>query len=361
MCKMNNFTSHQCQTLSYITYTHAMEDVQSIYNRLLVPSHELVSDIGRIKGDIVILGAGGKMGPALARAAKQAVNIAGIQKRIIAVARFSEGGLRDQLENEGIETIQADLLIEEQLKALPLIENVLYLAGVKFGTSGNAPLTWAMNSYLPGRVAQKFRDSNIVVFSTGNVYPMCPVESGGATEKTLPNPTGEYAQSCLGRERLFQYFSSIYKTPLLIYRLNFAIDTTYGVLIEIARSVKEEQPFDLSMGYFNAIWQGDANEIAIRSLLHCEAPPKILNVTGPETVSVRWAAAEFGRIFGTTPIFVNEELPTAYLSDASECARIFGQPKVLVEQMIPLLAEWMVQGGKLINKPTHFQERKGKY
>jgi nucleoside-diphosphate-sugar epimerase len=218
-----------------------------------------------------------------------------------------------------------------------------------------------MNTYLPGRVAQKFKDSRIVVFSTGNVYPMVPVVSGGATEKEDVGPNGEYGQSCLGRERLFQYYSSVYQTPLLMYRLNFANDVTYGVLLEVAKAVNEGQPIDLSMGHFNAIWQGDANEIAIRSLLHCEVPSKILNVTGPETISVRWLAEEFGRMLGRPPVFSNEEKETAYLSNAAECIHLFGYPKVSLKQVMDLLTEWIKQGGKTINKPTHFQERKGKY
>jgi len=338
-----------------------MENIEAAYKNVLKPSDDIVSDISKIDGDIMILGVGGKMGPGLARVARQAVEKAGIDKKIIGVARFSEPGLRDQLKNEGIETISADLLNDEQLQALPEAKNILYLAGTKFGTSGNPFFTWAMNAYLPGRVAQKFKNSRIVVFSTGNVYPMSPVYFGGVTENDSPEPNGEYGQSCLGRERLFQYYASIYNTPLLIYRLNFANDVTYGVLLEVAKSVKEGQPIDLSMGHFNAIWQGDANEIAVRSLLHCDTPAKILNVSGPETISVRWLAEEFGRMFGRQPIFTNEERPTAFLSNTSECSRLFGYPKVSLKQVMELLVAWIKQGGKTINKPTHFQERSGKY
>jgi len=338
-----------------------MENIELAYNNLLKPSADIVSDIQKIDGDIMILGVGGKMGPGLARVARQAVGKAGINKKIIAVARFSEPGLRNQLQNEGIETISADLLNDEQLQALPEAKNILYLAGTKFGTSDNPSFTWAMNAYLPGRVAQRFKDSRIVVFSTGNVYPMSSVYFGGVTEHDLPSPNGEYGQSCLGRERLFQYYASIYNTALLIYRLNFANDVTYGVLLEVAKSVKGGQPIDLNMGHFNAIWQGDANEIAVRSLLYCDVPAKILNVSGPETISVRWLAEEFGRMFGRQPVFMNEERPTAFLSNTAECSRLFGYPKVTLKQMMELLVEWIKQGGKTINKPTHFQERTGKY
>jgi nucleoside-diphosphate-sugar epimerase len=338
-----------------------MQSIQSIYNSLLEPSDELVADISKLKGDILILGVGGKMGPSLAKLAKQAIDRAGINKKVIGISRFSEKGLQEQLTNDGIETLNADLLKNDELQSLPEVENVLFLAGTKFGTSGNASLTWAMNTYLPGRAAEKYKNSRIVVFSTGNVYPMMPVNSGGATELQHPEPLGEYAQSCLGRERIFQHFSSRYQTPLLIYRLNYANDITYGVLMEIASAVKENREIDLKMGHFNAIWQGDANEIALRALNHCEVPAKILNVTGPETVSVRWCAEEFGRMFGQPPRFSNEELPTAYLNNASECSRLFGYPKVPLKKIMELLAQWIDAGGKKLNKPTHFQERAGKY
>jgi len=252
-----------------------MSKIEATYKNLLQPSDDLVADIAKTEGDIIILGVGGKMGPGLARVAKQAVDKAGIRKKIIGVARFSEAGLQQQLNEEGIETISADLLDDDQLHALPEVKNVLYLAGTKFGTSGNESFTWAMNTYLPGRVAQKFKNSRIVAFSTGNVYPLVPVVGGGATEDLSPEPIGEYAQSCLGRERIFQYFALKNNTPVLIYRLNYANDVTYGVLLEIAKSVKENKPIDLRMGNVNVIWQGDANEIAIRSLHHCTVPSKI--------------------------------------------------------------------------------------
>jgi nucleoside-diphosphate-sugar epimerase len=338
-----------------------MINIQQVYQELLQPSDELVADVAKLDGDIIILGAGGKMGPALARLAKQAIVKAGVIKNVIAVSRFSEAGLEQGLNEEGIETISADLLDDAQLQSLPGAENVLYLAGTKFGTTGKEWLTWAMNSYLPGRVAEKYKNSNIVVFSTGNVYPLTPVVMGGASEELPPEPVGEYAQSCLGRERIFQYSSLKYRTPVLIYRLNYANDVTYGVLLEIAKSVKENKLINLSMGNVNVIWQGDANEIAIRSLLHCSVPSKILNVTGPETLSVRWIAEEFGKLFGKAPSFINEEQPTALLSNASECARLFGYPKTPVKKIIELLAMWLNHGGKTTNKETHFQERTGKY
>ncbi|MCW3108266.1 MAG: NAD-dependent epimerase/dehydratase family protein [Segetibacter sp.] len=338
-----------------------MNDINELYQQLLEPSEALVSEIAELKGDIIILGVGGKMGPALAKLAKQAVDRAGIDKRVIGVSRFSEAGLQDELNKLGVETYEADLLQDEQLDALPDAENVLYLAGTKFGTTGKESFTWAMNAYLPGRVAQKYKNSRIVVFSTGNVYHLTPVLMGGADEQLVPNPVGEYAQSCLGRERLFQYYSSKYNTPILIYRLNYANDVTYGVLLEIARSVKEKRPIDVSMGHVNVIWQGDANEIALRALHHCSVPSKILNVTGPEIVPVRWIAQEFGKLFGETPEFISQEQDTALLSNATESSRLFGYPRVPLKRMIELIAGWLNEGGKTINKPTHFQERTGQF
>ena len=338
-----------------------MQNIESSYKKLLEPSDDLIADIAKLEGDILILGVGGKMGPALAKLAKQAIDKAGLVKKVIGVSRFSEPGLQEELNQEDIETIKTDLLQDDQLQALPDAKNVLYLAGTKFGTVGKESFTWAMNAYLPGRVADKFKNARIVVFSTGNVYHLTPVTFGGATEDRLPEPVGEYAQSCLGRERVFQYFSSKNNTPILIYRLNYANDVTYGVLLEIAKSVKENRPIDLTMGAVNVIWQGDANEIAIRALNHCAVPAKVLNVTGPETISVRWLAEQFGNMFGQTPVLINEEQPTALLSNAAESFRLFGYPKTPLKKVMELLVEYLNQGGKTINKETHFQERKGKF
>jgi len=338
-----------------------MKTIEQLYQELLQPSDILISDIEKIDGDILILGAGGKMGPALAKLTKQAIDKAGFNKKVIAASRFSEPGLQGELNALGIETYATDLLEDDQLQQLPDVKNVLYLAGQKFGTTGKESFTWAMNAYLPGRVAQKYKNSRIVVFSTGNVYPLSPVSLGGLAEDHPPGPVGEYAQSCLGRERIFQYSSAKYNTPIFIYRLNYANDVSYGVLLEIAKSVNEEKPLDLSMGHVNVIWQGDANEMAIRALHHCAVPAKIVNITGHETISVRWAAQQFGALFGKTPQFINEEKSTALLSNAAESVRLFGYPRVTVKQMIEVLAEWIKQGGKTINKPTHFQEREGQF
>ena len=338
-----------------------MIDANTLYQEMLKPSEALLADITRVNGDIMILGVGGKMGPALARLAKQSIDIAGVKKNIIGVARFSERSIQAELDSLGVKTIEADLLDEQQLKNLPDAENILYLAGTKFGTTGKEPLTWAMNSYLPGRIAEKFMRSRIVAFSTGNVYPLMPVGSGGATERQLPEPIGEYAQSCLGRERIFQYFSSKNNTPTLIYRLNYANDVSYGVLLDIAKAVKESQPIDLNMGYVNVIWQGEANELALRCLSHCSSPSKILNITGSETSSVRHIALAFGKMFNIQPAFTNEEQDTALLSNASECHRLFGPQKISLDTMVEIIARWIQAGGKILNKPTHFQEREGRF
>lgn len=334
---------------------------EQILAQYLKPSQRLIEDIAKIKGDILILGAGGKMGPAMAKLAKEAIVLANIRKNVIAVSRFSDDDVYNELNKSGINTIKANLLDSNDLNKLPEIENVIYLAGNKFGTTGNESYTWAMNTFLPGTVAQKFKSSNIVVFSSGNIYPLSDISSGGMTEDLAPSPIGEYAQSCLGRERMFQHFSKENSTPILIYRLNYANDVTYGVLLEIAKSVFGGKEIDLEMGNVNVIWQGDANEIAIRSILHCNVPGKILNVTGPETVSVRWVASEFEKLFNKTATFKGKEKNDALLSNAAECFKLFGYPNVTLKQMIELIAIWVEEGGKIKEKPTHFQERQGKF
>lgn len=338
-----------------------MQSLRELEEELIRPSQALINDLREIAGDIVILGVGGKMGPSLAKLAKRAAEAAGIHKRIIGVSRFSEKGLQEELEAAGIETHAADLLNENELATVPEAANVLYLAGTKFGTTGKESFTWAMNTYLPGRVAERYKHSRIVVFSTGNVYPFTSVVSGGPSEDHPTGPIGEYGQSCLGRERVFQYFSTRYNIPTLIYRLNYAIDLRYGVLLEIAKAVNEQRPIDLTTGNVNVIWQGDANEIALRALRHCEVPAKLLNVTGPETVSIQWLAEQFGKFLGKTPVFINQVQPTALLSNASQAHRLFGYPRVTLQQMIELTVAWLTQGGKTINKPTHFQERNGQF
>ena len=314
-----------------------------------------------LDGDLLILGVGGKMGPTLAKQAKRAIDLAGITKKVIGVSRFSTSGVREDLHEAGIETIAADLLSEDCLQNLPNIQNVILMAGRKFGSTDNESLTWAMNSYMPGRVADRFRNARLVVFSTGNVYPLTPISHGGAAECLPPAPTGEYAQSCLSRERICAYFSLQFGTPMAILRLNYAIDLRYGILLDIAEKVYTEQPIRLEMGNVNVIWQGDANAVVLRVLTHCQSPPLILNVTGPETVSIRYLAGRFGALFNKPPRFKGEEAETALLSNASRCHRLFGYPRVSLEQMIEWVAEWVRIGGTTLRKPTHFEVRDGKF
>lgn len=338
-----------------------MKTVEELENLMTEPSDALVEDMRKIDGNILILGIGGKMGPTLAIMAKRAIDKAGVDKKVIGVSRFSNGTLKEDLEKAGIETISTDLLNDEQLKLLPKEKNIIYMAGNKFGTTGNEHFTWAMNTYLPGRVAEHFKGANIVAFSTGNVYPLVPLSQGGCDELYEVAPVGEYGQSSLGRERVFTYFSHKDNTPLTVFRLNYAIDMRYGVLLEIARSVYNGIPLDLSMSHVNVIWQGDANEYAIRSLLRASSPPTILNVTGPETLSVRWLANEFGRLLGKNPVFEGVEKENALLNNASKAHKEFGYPRVSIREMIEWTATWVANDGETINKPTHFQERKGQF
>jgi nucleoside-diphosphate-sugar epimerase len=338
-----------------------MQTVQELEDRLARPSAALIDELSQLDGDIMLLGVGGKMGPSLARLAVNAIRQAGLDKKVIGVSRFSNKVLSRELEAAGVEIISTDLSDDKASQALPETQNILYMAGNKFGTTGNEHFTWMMNAYLPGRVAEHFRNSRIVVFSTGNVYPFTPVGQGGATERTSPNANGEYGQSCLGRERIFEHFSHKNGTPMFIYRLNYAIDLRYGVLLELARSVKEGRSIDITMGHANVIWQGDANEIALRALLRCSSPPNVMNITGPETLSLRWAANEFGRKLGVEPIFTGQEAPTALLSNAAKAAATFGYPQVSLAEMIDWIGDWVGRGGETWNKPTHFQEREGKY
>mgnify|MGYP006195704021 FL=1 len=338
-----------------------MKDLQTLEQELTKPSLALIEDIKKIDGDIMMLGIGGKMGPSMGKLAVDAIKAAGISKKVIGVSRFSDEKAKLALEALGIETITCDLLNDAELQALPDAKNIIYLAGNKFGTTGKEGFTWAMNAYLPGRVAEKYKNSNIVAFSSGNVLPFVPVTSGGVSEETTPEPIGEYAQSCLGRERVFEYFAQKNQTPTLIYRLNYAVDFRYGVVMELAKSVLNGKEIDLRTENVNVIWQGDANEIALRSLLHCQAPAKILNVTGPEILSIKWIANQFGNIFNKEPKFIYEAEGTALLNNASECHRIFGYPKVTIREIIDITATWLQQGGDEFGKATHFQERGGKF
>ena len=311
---------------------------------LAQPSDADIEAISHLDGDILILGASGKMGPSLVARARRAVDLAGSAIKVTAHTRA-----------------MADLTDRTAVDNLPDAANVIYLAGRKFGSTGNQPLTWAVNAWAPGLVANRFRNSRIVALSTGNVYPFTPAESGGATEQTPPAPVGEYAQSALARERIFEYFSETQGTRVAILRLNYAIDLRYGVLLEIGTKVFERRSIDLAMGHVNVIWQGDANSICLRALAHAACPALVLNVTGPETLSVRAIAEAFGAFFGVAPVFTGEASSTALLSNADQCWRMFGPPGVSVDKMILLVAQWIGVGGRTLNKPTHFEIRDGAF
>ena len=344
-----------------ILHPQHIEDSEQLEAVMSVPTPEVVEAMKGIAGDLLILGVGGKMGPTLAKLARRAIDKSGSGKRVIGVSRFSAPGLQADLNRVDIETIPCDLLNETELQGLPEVPNVIFMAGRKFGATGNESLTWAMNTYLPGRVAEKYRNSRIVVFSTGNVYPLTPVSHGGATEMHPVEPIGEYAQSCLGRERVFEHASNQFGTALAILRLNYAIDLRYGILLDIAEKVYGEKPVDLTMGAANVIWQGDANAVVLRSLMHCQSPPMLLNLTGPEIVSIRWLATRFGEIFGKAPAFEGVEAETALLSNAARCHQLFGYPRVSLEQMVRWVAHWVEIGGTTLGKPTKFEVRDGKF
>ena len=314
-----------------------------------------------MEGDLIVLGVGGKIGPSLARMAKRASDAAGKPRRVIGVARFSTAGLEEELQSQGIDTVRSELLDREQLAALPDAPNVLYLAAMKFGTSGQEATTWARNVYLPGMVCERYAQSRIVAYSTGNVYPLTPVERGGSVESDPPGPVGEYAMSCLGRERMFAYFSQTQGTPVALIRLNYANEMRYGTLVDLAQKVMAGEPIDLGMGHFNAIWQGDNNAMTLRAFDHVASPPVVLNVTGPQTLSVRRVAEEFGRLLQKPVHFVGSESPDALLSNASKAFGLFGRPTVSEEQMIRWVADWQRRGGPTLNKPTHFEARDGKF
>lgn len=326
------------------------------------PDDKTAEAMASLEGDLLILGVGGKMGPSLARLARRSCERAGIRKRIVAVARFTNSNLPAELGAIGIETIPCDLLDRDALEKLPHIPNVIFMAARKFGTSGEAHLTWAMNTYLPGLVAERYRDSRIVAFSTGNVYPLRSISQGGAQETTAVGPVGEYAQSALGRERMFEYASARWGTRVVILRLNYAVELRYGVLVDVGLAVFERRPIDLAMPKVNVIWQGEANAWCLRSFPLCQAPPLVLNITGAEALSVRELALEFGRHFGIAPTFASEtEGPSALLSDASKARELFGDPKISPQEMIPWIAHWIRNGRALMNKPTHFQRRDGAF
>ena len=338
-----------------------IDSVEQLEDRLSAPSLQDQDFMRRLDGDILILGAAGKMGPSLAKRAKRAIDLAGAKRRVIAVSRFSAPETAAELEACGIETVRCDLIDREQVSRLPECANVLFLSGRKFGSNDRPDLTWAMNTIVPAEVAKRYRTSRIVAFSTGNVYPLVDPGGRASVETDEPQPVGEYAQSCLGRERVFEFHSLEYGTRCLLFRLNYAVDLRYGVLVDIARKVHDGIPLDLSVGYFNVIWQGDANSYALRSLELCASPPQALNVTGPDKIAVRDAVAYYGRAFGRDPIFRGQDSGKALLSDAALCHRLLGPPEVDLETLMHWVARWVEQGGPTLAKPTKFEVADGRF
>jgi hypothetical protein len=344
-----------------MTLPEQIETESQLEDTLAEPTAADLECVARLGGDVLILGAGGKMGPSLARRVHRALVRSGTRGRVVAASRFSSPALRAALDADGIETIACDLLDARSIAALPRCPSVLFLAGRKFGTLDRTDITWITNTVVPARVAEHFAGSRLVVFSTGNVYPMVAVDGPGSAEDDLPAPVGEYAQSCLGRERVVEFVSREQQMRALIFRLNYAVDLRYGTLVDVARRVLAGEPIDLTVGFFNAIWQGDANSYALRSLELCSSPPSVLNVTGPERISVRETAEWFGTVFGVRPSFVNSEGPVALLSDSSRCRARLGEPAVPLSLLRQWVARWVQAGGASLNKPTRFEVTDGRF
>jgi nucleoside-diphosphate-sugar epimerase len=338
-----------------------IDTIAQLEDKLSAPLPAVVETLRRLQGDILVLGIAGKLGPTLARMAKRASELAGVKRRIIGVARFSSEDSQSALEKHGIETIRCDLLNESTIQDLPDAPNILYLAGMKFGATGQESLTWAMNALVPALVCKRYSGSRIVAFSTGNVYGLVPVAGGGSRETDAPSPVGEYAMSCLGRERVFEHFSRVNKTPVALIRLNYACDLRYGVLVDLAQKIVNETSIDLGMSWFNTIWQGDANAITMQCLEHASSPPLLLNMTGAEILNVRKTGETLGRLLGKTPRFIGTELDTALLSNTDRATKLFGPPTISADELIQWVADWIRGGGPTLNKPTHFENRAGRF
>lgn len=343
------------------SFPHSIADVQSLEDLLSDPPDYVVDTMRQLDGDLLILGVAGKMGPTLARMARRASTTAGATHRIIGVARFSEEAQQQALESAGIETLRCDLLNERDLARLPDAPNVLFMAGRKFGSTGLESLTWAMNTYVPALICRRFAASRIVAFSTGNIYGLVDVRSGGSRETDPPRPVGEYAMSCLGRERMFDHFSRTFGTRVAMLRLNYAVEMRYGVLVDLASRIVAGQTIDVTMGFFNAIWQADASAMALASLAHVATPPLTLNLAGPEQLSVRDVATQLGHRLDRAVAFSGHEASDALLSNGSRAWSLFGKPRVSIEQLIDWTADWVRRGGTTLAKPTHFEARDGRF
>jgi len=324
---------------------------------LSTPRDATVRALAACAGDVIVLGAGGKMGPTLARMVRRAAP----ERRVVAVSRWSSQQAERALNDAGVETVACDLLDRDAVRQLPDAPNIVFMAGQKFGTSGAPALTWAMNTLVPALCADRYRASRIVAFSTGNVYSLAPVTSPGGREGDVLGPVGEYAASCVGRERMFEYYAERFGTRVAIIRLNYAIDLRYGVLVDIAQRVKHGDAVPLAMGYANVIWQGDANRIALECLARASSPPYVVNVTGVEKLSIREISERFAARFGTTARFEGREAPDALLSDTSRMQRDFAAPAISPDEMIRWVADWIDAGGSTLGKPTRFEARDGRF
>jgi nucleoside-diphosphate-sugar epimerase len=338
-----------------------IEDVEHLEDLLSEPTEQAVATLAELEGDLIVLGASGKMGPTLGRMARRASDQAGVRRRVLGVARFSDPQQEARLQAHGVETIRCDLLEQDQLEALPQAANVVYLVGMKFGSTGQEARNWAVNCFLPGLVCRKFRRSRLVALSTGNVYGLSPVAGGGSLEDDPLRPVGDYAHSCVGRERIVEHFSRTLALPAALLRLNYATEMRYGVLVDVARRVAAGAAIDLAMGHLNAIWQADASATALCALGHAAVPPLVLNVTGPELLSVRRVAEEFGRLLERPVRFRGAESADALLSNARRAGRLFGRPRVDAGQMMRWIADWVRRGGATLDRPTHFEVRDGQY
>lgn len=343
--------------LSRDTLPATVESIAALDDLLARPTQTLIDDLRRVSGDIMILGVAGKMGPTVAALAKAAAP----ERKVIGVARFSDPQVKSWLEARGVETINCDLLDETAIAALPKSPNIIFMAGRKFGAEDDLALTWAMNALVPALVAQAFPASRIVAFSTGCVYPFVPVSGRGATEDEPPNPPGEYAQSCVGRERLFEYFSQKFGTPGRLFRLNYAIDLRYGVLHDIASKVIQGSSIDITISHVNVIWQGDAAAQALRCLAHCETPTSPINISGHQILAVRELAVKFGQRFGRAPVFTGTETPTAWLTDTALAVKLFAEPVVDIDRLIGWTADWVARAMPSLGKPTKYEVADGRY
>lgn len=339
----------------------AIRDVTHLEDLLSEPSPAAIDAMRLTEGDVVILGAGGKMGPTLARMAKRATDAAGVPRRVVAVSRFPSPEPQRSLERDGVETLRCDLLGEDALARLPDAPNVIFMAGRKFGSTGDEALTWAMNAHLPALVCRRYRSSRIVAFSTGNVYGLTPRGCGGSREADVPAPVGEYAMSCLGRERIFEYFSRELSIPVAILRLNYAAEMRYGVLVDLATRVVNREAIDLAMGYFNVIWQGDATAMALAALAHTSTAPAIVNLAGPEELSVRRVCEELARRLHADLSFTGVEAGDALLSNGTRGWQWLGSPRVDAMRLLEWTVDWVGRGGESLGKPTHFESRAGRF